>query len=75
MGEVALSAHRNGPIAVSINTLFTSRLTKRVIEAGRRLGGQFFFNQDLNAGETLGFGKITSFHWQGSIDLDSPEWL
>ncbi|KAJ4344039.1 hypothetical protein N0V95_006417 [Ascochyta clinopodiicola] len=59
--EVIKSAHGNGPVEVSAPGN-PYPLDRKAIEASKNLGGRYAFNQDLNAGDFVGFS------WsQGSI--------
>ncbi|KAF9691236.1 hypothetical protein EKO04_010847 [Ascochyta lentis] len=52
--EVIESAHGNGPIEVSVPGN-PYPLDRKAVEASRNLGGRYAFNQDLNAGDFVGF--------------------
>ena len=60
-GEVDPKAHGFGPVGVSINTLFSTGVTRRVVEAAKRLGGRFKFTEDLEDGKFVGFSS-SSYH-------------
>ncbi|RDB19313.1 Pyranose dehydrogenase 1 [Hypsizygus marmoreus] len=58
-GEIIPSAHGNGPIEVSVPG-FPTELDSMVVNTSKSLGGRFAYNQDINAGKTLGFGLMQS---------------
>ncbi|KAL4257348.1 GMC oxidoreductase family protein [Pleurotus pulmonarius] len=64
-GQVIPAAHGNGPVQVSLAG-FPSELDDRVINTSRQVGGKFRFNEDINAGDSVGFSYL-----QASIATDT----
>ncbi len=56
-GEVDPSAHGNGPIEVSLSG-FPLEVDDIVVNSSKILGGRYAYNEDLNAGCTVGFGLL-----------------
>ncbi len=54
-GQVEPDAHGHGPVQVSLPG-FKTELDDRVIASANLLGGRFAYNEDINAGNTLGIG-------------------
>ncbi|KAG9224475.1 hypothetical protein CCMSSC00406_0007668 [Pleurotus cornucopiae] len=63
-GQVNPAVHGNGPVQVSLAG-FPSELDARVINTSTQVGGRFRFNEDINAGDSVGFGFL-----QASIATD-----
>lgn len=67
-GQVTPSAHGNGPLEISVPG-FPLALDDIVVNSSKELGGRFPYNQDLNAGETLGFSTLPLlFPYQQSLN-------
>jgi choline dehydrogenase-like flavoprotein len=74
-GEVEPNAHGDGPLQISINTWFTAGVTRPLLKAVESIGNRFFFNLDLNAGDTVGFGARPSAFISESRLTPWPGWL
>ncbi|KAL0570570.1 hypothetical protein V5O48_011389 [Marasmius crinis-equi] len=58
-GEVIPSAHGNGSVLTSLSG-YPSEIDPLVSGTAKSLGGRFKYNEDINAGDMIGFGHIQS---------------
>ncbi|KAF9062948.1 aryl-alcohol-oxidase from pleurotus Eryingii [Rhodocollybia butyracea] len=73
-GKIYPPAHGSGPVEVSLPALPTE-IDHRVIQASQMLGGSFYFNLDLQAGNGVGFSYAQSTIGNGTRSSSATAYL
>ncbi|KAF9012815.1 aryl-alcohol-oxidase from pleurotus Eryingii [Hymenopellis radicata] len=73
-GQVEPDVHGHGPVQVSLPG-FKTELEDRVIATANLLGGRFAYNEDINAGNTLGIGYVQNSIGNGTRSSAATSYL
>ncbi|ESK84780.1 aryl-alcohol oxidase [Moniliophthora roreri MCA 2997] len=73
-GEVIPSAHGNGPVLTSLPG-FETELDPKVTDTAKSMSGRFRYNEDINAGDMLGFGFMQNAIGNGERSSAATSYL